>query len=83
MSREERFQRVQELIAKTFGLAEEQITSEARLVDDRQLDSLDQAELLVVLERETGEGLPESELEAVRTVNDILNLVERKQVASS
>ena len=70
-------------MAKTFGLEEEQITPEARLVDDLRLDSLDQAELLVVLERETGEELPESELEAVRTVNDILDLVERKQVASS
>jgi acyl carrier protein len=69
-------------MAKTFGLAEEQITPEARLVDDLQLDSLDWAELLVVLERETGEELPESGLEAVRTVNDILRLVERKQVAS-
>jgi acyl carrier protein len=69
-------------MAKTFGLAEEQITPEARLVDDLQLDSLDWAELLVVLERETGEGFPENGLEAVRTVNDILRLVERKQVAS-
>jgi acyl carrier protein len=83
VSREERFQRIQELMAKTFGLDEEQITLEARLVDDLRLDSLDQAELLVLLERETGEGLPESELEKVRTVNDILDLVERKQVASS
>jgi len=70
-------------MAKTFGLDEEQITLEARLVDDLRLDSLDQAELLVLLERETGEGLPESELEKVRTVNDILDLLERKQVASS
>ena len=69
-------------MAKTFGLAEEQITPEARLVGDLQLDSLDWAELLVVLERETGEGFPESGLEALRTVNDILRLVERKQVAS-
>ena len=69
-------------MAKTFGLEEGQITREARLVDDLRLDSLDQAELLVVLERETGEELPESGLEAVRTVNDILRLVERKQVAS-
>jgi acyl carrier protein len=83
VSREERFQRIQDLMAQTFGLEEGQITREARLVDDLRLDSLDQAELLVVLERETGEGLPESELEAVRTVNDILDLVERKQAASS
>jgi acyl carrier protein len=70
-------------MAKTFGLEEERITPEARLVDDLRLDSLDLAELLVVLERETGWGLPERELEAVRTVDDILNLVEKKQAASS
>jgi acyl carrier protein len=83
VAREERFQRVQELMTRTFGLEEDQITPEARLVEDLRLDSLDWAELVVVLERETGEGLPESDLEAVRTVDDILNLVERKQAASS
>ena len=70
-------------MTKTFGLEADQITPEARLVEDLRLDSLDWAELVVVLERETGEGLPESDLEAVRTVDDILDLIERKQAASS
>ena len=83
VSREARLQRVRALMVKTFGLEEGQITPEARLVDDLRLDSLDRAELVIVLERETGEVLPESRLEAVRTIDDILDLVERKQVTST
>jgi acyl carrier protein len=83
VSREERFHKVRELMVKTFGLEESQVTPASRLVDDLRLDSLDWAELLVVLERETGEGLPESQLETVRTIDDILDLVERKQATST
>ncbi len=70
-------------MVKTFGLEESQVTPASRLVDDLRLDSLDWAELLVVLERETGEGFPESQLETVRTIDDILDLVERKQATST
>jgi acyl carrier protein len=83
VSRKERFQRIQELMVKTFGLEASQVTPEARLVDDLRLDSLDWAELVVVLERETGEGFPDSELAAIRTIDDILDLVERKQATST
>ena len=68
---------------KTFGLEATQVTAEARLVDDLRLDSLDWAELVVVLERETGEGFPDSELAAIRTIDDILDLLERKQATST
>ena len=68
---------------KTFGLEATQVTAEARLVDDLRLDSLDWAELVVVLERETGEGFPDSALAAIRTIDDILDLVERKQATST
>jgi acyl carrier protein len=70
-------------MVKTFGLEEGQITPEARLVDDLRLDSLDRAELVIVLERETGEVLPEGQLEAVRTIDDLLDLVERRQATST
>jgi acyl carrier protein len=79
MPREELFQKIRDRMVKTFGLEEGQITGGASLVDDLRLDSLDLAELLVVLERETGKAIPESELSAIRTIDDVLDLVEKTQ----
>ena len=70
-------------MVKTFGLEEEQVTPVARLVDDLALDSLDWAELVVMLERETGREISDSDVKAIRTVEDILDLVERKQATSA
>jgi acyl carrier protein len=82
MSRREHFERVRDVMVKTFGVEEEQVTPVARLVDDLALDSLDWAELIVVLERETGREISDSDVKAIRTVGDILDLVDRKQATS-
>ena len=65
-------------MVKTFGLEEEQVTPGAHLVDDLALDSLDWAELVVLLERETGREISDEDLKAIRTVEDILGLVDRQ-----
>lgn len=83
MSRREHFERVRDVMVKTFGVEEEQVTPAARLVDDLALDSLDWAELIVILERETGREISDSDVKAIRTVGDILDLVDRKQAASA
>lgn len=82
MSRREHFERVRDVMVKTFGLEEEQVTPMARLVDDLALDSLDWAELIVILERETGRGISDSDVKAIRTVEDILDLVDRQATSA-
>lgn len=82
MSRREHFERVRDVLVKTFGVEEEQVTPVARLIDDLALDSLDWAELIVILERETGREISDSDVKAIRTVGDILDLVDRKQATS-
>jgi acyl carrier protein len=82
MSRREHFERVRDVMVKTFGLGEEQVTPMARLVDDLALDSLDWAELIVILERETGREISDSDVKAIRTVEDILDLVDRQATSA-
>ena len=82
MSRREHFERVRDVMVKTFGLEEEQVTPVARLVDDLALDSLDWAELIVILERETGRGISDSDVKAIRTIEDILDLVDRQATSA-
>ena len=74
----EHFERVRDIMVKTFGLEEEQVIPGAHLVDDLALDSLDWAELVVMLERETGREISDEDVKAIRTVEDILDLVDRQ-----
>ena len=83
MSGNERFERIKSIMVKTFGVEEERITRSARLVEDLELDSLDWTELLVTLERETGREVSESEARGIRTVADLLDLIDRKHAASA
>ena len=78
MGGREHFERVRDTMVKIFGLEEEQVTPGAHLVDDLALDSLDWAELVVLLERETGREISDEDLKAIRTVEDILGLVDRQ-----
>ena len=69
-------------MVKTFGLEAKQVTSVAHLVDDLALDSLDRVELITMLERETGREISDNDVKDVRTVEDLLDLVDRKQATS-
>jgi acyl carrier protein len=81
MSDGERFERIKHIMVKTFGVEEARITRSARLVDDLELDSLDWTELLVTVERETGHEVSESEAKGIRTIGDLLDLIDRKHAA--
>jgi acyl carrier protein len=77
-----RFERIKDVMVKTFGVDEERVTRTARLAEDLELDSLDWTELLVVLERQIGREVTESEARGIRTVEDVLALLDRKLATS-
>jgi acyl carrier protein len=77
-----RFERIKDVMVKTFGVDEERVTRTARLAEDLELDSLDWTELLVVLERQIGQEVTESEARGIRTVEDVLALLDRKLATS-
>ena len=73
MTRDEIFERVRELLTKTFGLPAEKVTPTALLQKDLDLDAVD---LVVYLQDWTGREVPEEALRAVRTVDDVVSMVE-------
>lgn len=83
MADAERFERIKDILVHTFGVEEERVTRTALLVEDLELDSLDWTELLVVLERQTGHEVTESEARGIRTVEHVLALLDRKQATSA
>ena len=69
---------LKEIMAARLGLQVEQIVPEARLVEDLGLDSLDAVELAIAVERKFNIDVPEEELTKLKTVADMVKLVEAR-----
>jgi acyl carrier protein len=76
VTREEIFGRVAELLSQAFEIDPKRITPEALLFQDLDLDSIDAIDMVVRLQEWTGRRVPEDALRGVRTVDDVVSLVE-------
>jgi acyl carrier protein len=67
---------VRRLLRAEFELDAAAVGEATRLVDDLDLDSVDAVALAVRLEEETGLALAEEELKSMRTVGDVVGVVQ-------
>ena len=68
--------RVKKIIVSQLNVSEEQVTPEASFIDDLGADSLDQVELVMALEEEFGNEIPEDDAEKLQTVGSVIEYVE-------
>ena len=68
--------RVKKIIISQLNVSEEQVTPEASFIDDLGADSLDQVELVMALEEEFGDDIPEDEAEKLQTVGSVISYVD-------
>ena len=71
-------QRVKEIIVEQLGVTTEQVTPEAKFIEDLGADSLDTVELVMALEEEFGQEIPDEEAEKLQTVGDVVKYIEDK-----
>ena len=71
--------RVTEIVVEQLGVKPEQITPEAKFIDDLGADSLDTVELVMGLEEEFGNEIPDEEAEKLTTVGDVIRFIEESQ----
>ncbi|MDA8989347.1 MAG: acyl carrier protein [Opitutales bacterium] len=69
--------RVKKIIVSQLNVSEEQVTPEASFIDDLGADSLDQVELVMALEEEFGNEIPEDDAEKLQTVGSVIEYVEK------
>jgi len=69
--------RVNEIFLNLFEVDETQLTPEANLFADLGLDSLDAIDLVISFQREFKIKPENSELQAIRTLDDVYQLVYR------
>ena len=71
------YQEVSALLIKLFEIDPQDISPKARLYDDLELDSIDAVDMIVHLQKKTGKKIKPEEFKAVRTVQDVVDAVER------
>ena len=71
------FEKVREMLAKQLNLSADKITLESDVVKDLGAESLDVVELLISLEDDYGVSIPEDDIVNVRTVKDIVEMIEK------
>jgi acyl carrier protein len=75
VTRAEILAKVSETFVEMFELEPEQVTAEARLVEDLDLDSIDAIDLAARVQKMTGKRLDEEHLRRIRTVHDVVEIV--------
>ena len=71
------FEKVRDMLAKQLNLSADQIKPESDVVKDLGADSLDVVELLISLEDDCGISIPEDDIVNVKTVQDIVDMIEK------
>ena len=71
-------EKVKKIVVEQLGVAEDQVTPEAKFIEDLGADSLDQVELVMALEEEFGEDIPDEDAEKLTTVGGAIEYIEGK-----
>jgi len=69
-------ERVKAIIVEQLGVGEDQVTAEAKFIEDLGADSLDTVELVMALEEEFGQEIPDEEAEKLQSVGDVTKYIE-------
>jgi acyl carrier protein len=72
-------QRVKDIIVDQLGVNPDQVTPEAKFIEDLGADSLDTVELVMALEEEFGQEIPDEEAEKLQSVGDVIKYIEDNQ----
>ncbi len=72
-------QRVKDIIVEQLGVNPDQVTPDAKFIEDLGADSLDTVELVMALEEEFGHEIPDEQAEKLQSVGDVIKYIEDQQ----
>ena len=70
--------RIRAIIAEQLGVKQEEVTDQAKFIDDLGADSLDTVELVMALEEEFSIEIPDEDAEKMVSVGDAIKYIEEK-----
>lgn len=71
------FEEVKAIIVDTLNCEEDKVTLEANIFDDLGADSLDAMELNLALEEKLGKTISDEQMAEIKTVGDIVKILEQ------
>lgn len=71
--------RVKDIIVDQLGVNADQVTIEAKFVEDLGADSLDTVELVMAFEEEFDIEVPDEEAEKLQAVGDVIRYINSQQ----
>jgi acyl carrier protein len=71
-------EKIVDIFVDLLGVSAEEVTENARLIEDLAVDSLDAVELSLALEEQFSLTVEDHEIEQLQTVSDVINLIQRK-----
>ena len=72
--------KVKKIVVDQLGVSEDQVTPEAKFIEDLGADSLDQVELVMAFEEEFGADIPDEDAEKLTSVGDAIAYIEGKNL---
>jgi acyl carrier protein len=73
--------RVKKIIIDKLGVDENQVTLEAKFIDDLGADSLDTVELIMEFEKEFDVSIPDDQAEKITSVGEAVSFIEKEAKA--
>lgn len=71
-------EKVKAIVAEQLGVKIDEVKEDAKFIDDLGADSLDTVELVMALEEEFGEEIPDEDAEKLTTVGEAIKYVTEK-----
>jgi acyl carrier protein len=75
-NREQIVEMLSAILVEDFEINAADITLEATLYEDLDLDSIDAVDLVIKLQQQTGKKIQPEAFKTVRTVDDVVNAIE-------
>jgi acyl carrier protein len=75
-------EKVKDIIVEQLGVNPEQVTLQAKFIEDLGADSLDTVELVMAFEEEFGVEIPDDAAESIVTVGDAVRFLDKATAAS-
>ena len=73
--------RVKKIVLEHLGVDEEKVVENASFIDDLGADSLDTVELVMALEEEFDQEIPDEDAEKIRTVQNAIDYIKQQLAA--
>jgi len=77
MNSEEILQKLQQMLEELFEIEPEQVTLETQIFEELDIDSIDAVDLVIKLKEFTGKKIQPDQFKNVRTIQDVVVLVEQ------